>query len=85
MKNLALNADFVVCLSIETTHPSAHASYRRYFNDDRLATLSKGQMAESASQIDTAALEAYKTQQGNNLPRLIHLDWTICSVKEFKV
>ena len=30
-------------------------------------------------------LPGYLAEHGANVPRLVHLDWTICSVKEFKV
>ena len=85
MKNLALNNDFVVCLSLETTQPAQQANYRRLFADERLNRHSKGQLSDSAKALDLANLAAFKSEQGDNLPRLVHLDWTICSVKEFKV
>ena len=85
MKNLALNTDFVVCLSLETTQPAQQLGYRRIFTDDRLATHSKGQQTDSAQALDLANLASIHSQHGDKVPRLVHLDWTICSVKEFKV
>ena len=47
--------------------------------------MSKGNHQETAKALDLGGLEAYKNEMGNSLPRVVHLDWTICSVKEFKV
>ena len=85
MQNITSDADFVVCLSLETTHPDSHQSYRRYFADDKLNANTKGNLAETAKSLDLGNLEAYKNEMGNSLPRIVHIDWTICSVKEFKV
>jgi hypothetical protein len=85
MKNLASTSDFVVCLSLETTQPASQTNYRRSFCDNRLSELSKAKFSDSATALDLNNLGAFKTEQGDKLPRLVHLDWTICSVKEFKV
>ena len=83
IRDLALNTDFVVCLAAETTQ--AKTNLRRVFHADRLGSLSKGALSEDATALDLANLATLQKSQAADLPRLVHLDWTICSVKDFKV
>ena len=83
MQSLIQNADFVVCLALETTATSNNL--RRLFATpaDRLAELTGGAKKEAAPAI--ADLSAFLAQNPNVVPRLVHLDWCVCSVKDFKV
>ena len=51
--------------------------------DDRLFELSGGAMQEKAPAIED--LPAFLAQNEAIIPRVLHLDWCICSVHEFKV
>jgi len=83
MQNLIQNADFLVCLALETTASSNNL--RRLFATptDKLAALTKGAIQETAPAI--ADLPAFLASNDQLVPRVIHLDWCVCSVKDFKV
>jgi len=83
MQNLVQNADYLVCLSVETT--ASNINVRRIFAtpQDRLSQLSGGAKQETAPVI--ADFSSFLAQNGASAPRVIHLDWCVCSVKDFKV
>ena len=83
MQSLVQSTDYIVCLSLETTASSCNV--RRMFNTphDRLSQLTAGAKTESAPEIKD--LSAFLSANGANLPRIIHMDWCVCSVKDFKV
>ena len=77
------SADFIVCLTLETT--TSPINVRRLFATpyDRLSQLSGGVKTEQAPAI--ADLGLFLTENAAIAPRVIHLDWCVCSVKDFKV
>ena len=83
MQNLIQNADFIVCLALETTASSNNL--RRCFATptDKLSQLTGGAKQETAPAI--ADLSAFLTQNAAVVPRVVHLDWCVCSLKDFKV
>lgn len=83
MQNLVQNSDFIVCLALETTASSNNL--RRLFAtpQDKLSQLTGGAMKESAPVI--ADLPAFLASNAELVPRVVHLDWCVCSVKDFKV
>lgn len=68
---------------METT--STSNNLRRLFATphDKLSQLSKGAKSESAPAI--ADLGSFLAQNAAVVPRVVHLEWCICSVKDFKV
>ncbi len=83
MQSLVQNADYLVCLALETT--STSNNLRRLFATphDKLSQLSKGAKQEAAPAI--ADLTSFLAQNAAVVPRVIHLEWCVCSVKDFKV
>ena len=83
MQSLVQNADFIVCLALETT--SSSNNLRRLFAQptDKLAALTGGAMQETAPAI--ADLPAFLATNAELVPRVVHMDWCVCSVKDFKV
>ena len=83
MQSLTSNADYLVCLSVETT--SSPNNLRRLFATphDKLSQLSGGAKQEAAPAIGD--LGAFLAQNSAVVPRVVHLDWCVCSVKDFKV
>lgn len=83
MQSLIQNSDFLVCLALETT--SSPNNLRRLFATpvDKLSQLSGGAKQEVAPAI--ADLKAFLESNSAVTPRLVHLDWCVCSVKDFKV
>lgn len=51
--------------------------------DDRLSQLTQGARQETAPVISD--LNDYLAKNAEVMPRVIHLDWCVCSVKDFKV
>merc|ERR1711976_536963 len=82
MQSLTSNADYLVCLSVETT--SSPNNLRRLFATphDKLSQLSGGAKQEAAPAIGD--LGAFLAQNSAVVPRVVHLDWCVCSVKDFK-
>ena len=83
MLSLIQSADYLVCLTIETT--TSQQSLRRLFATpvDRLSELTGGAKQEIAPAIGD--IHTYLQQNSTDMPRVIHLDWCVCSVKDFKV
>lgn len=81
MQNLVTSTDYIVCLALETT--ASQNNLRRLFTDDRLSQLSGGAKKEAAPAIGD--LSAFLSQNASLVPRIVHMDWCVCSVKDFKV
>lgn len=83
MQSLITTADYLVCLTVETT--SSPNNLRRLFATphDKLSQLSGGTKSEAAPAIGD--LNAFLAQNSAVVPRVVHLDWCVCSVKDFKV
>ena len=83
MQSLITSTDFLVCLAVETT-ASSH-NVRRLFATptDKLSQLSGGAKQEAAPAI--ADLSAFLQANQAAVPRVVHLDWCVCAVKDFKV
>ena len=82
MQNLVTSTDYIVCLALETT--ASQSNIRRLFADgDRLSQLSGGAKQESAPIIGDLA--GWAAQNGAVQPRIVHMDWCVCAVKDFKV
>ena len=83
MQSLITSADYLVCLTVETT--SSPNNLRRLFATphDKLSQLSGGAKQEAAPAIGD--LSAFLSQNSAVVPRVVHLDWCVCSVKDFKV
>ena len=83
MQDLFTNADFLICLAVETT--ASYNNLRRLFATptDRLSFLTGGARQETAPAITD--LDAFLAANSTVIPRVVHLDWCVCSVKDFKV
>lgn len=83
MQSFCANSDFIVCLALETTASSNNL--RRLFDtsNDKLSQLTGGAMQETAPAI--ADLPAFLASNSELVPRVLHMDWCVCSVKDFKV
>lgn len=85
MQDLVTNVDFVVCLTLETTL-SASCNLRRLYATaecDRLQQLTGGVLREQAPAIPD--LGAFFAINSNVVPRVIHVDWCVCTVNDFRV
>ena len=83
MQDLFANADFLICLAIETT--ASYNNLRRLFatQTDRLNVLTGGARQETAPAITD--LDSFLAANSSVIPRVVHIDWCVCSVKDFKV
>lgn len=73
----------MVCLAIETTVTSTNLRRNFATPQDRLSVLTQGARQEAVPPI--VDLPAFLASQDDEIPRVIHLDWCVCSVKDFKV
>lgn len=101
MQQIVSECEYLVCLAGETTVSSSPAAnYRRTLikpnnceAGDLLKELSGGEFSEesvSGGQVfGDCSQDAFKKvlggSDGKSLPATLHIDWCICSVKDFKV